>query len=187
MILIIHAHPYPLRSHATKALLAAVSDLPEVEIRSLYDLYPDFDIDIQAEQAALMRADMVVWLHPIYWYSVPAMLKHYFDVVLTMGWAYGEINGVIGRAISDKKCLWVTTTGGTESSYSIEGAHQIPFETFAAPIRQTALFCGMRWLKPITLHGAHTVRDDEIAALANQFCQRLIDEVAPQTKATHVD
>jgi glutathione-regulated potassium-efflux system ancillary protein KefF len=182
MILIITAHPYPQRSRACKAMLKTVSALPDVEIRALYDLYPDFDIDVQAEQAALMRADIVVWLHPIYWYSVPAMLKHYFDVVLTHGWAYGEAHGVAGRALVNKKCLWVTTTGGAESSYTAGGAHQMPFDAFEAPVRQTALFCGMAWLKPLTLHGAHIVNDEETQAVANEFRARLLQEATPQLK-----
>jgi glutathione-regulated potassium-efflux system ancillary protein KefF len=74
MILIIHAHPYPQHSRAGPVLLDAVRDLPGVSIRSLYDKYPDFDIDVEAEQAALTEARLIVWLHPIYWYSVPALL-----------------------------------------------------------------------------------------------------------------
>jgi glutathione-regulated potassium-efflux system ancillary protein KefF len=174
MILLIYAHPYPQHSRATKALLDAVSDLPNVEIRSLYDAYPDFDIDVKAEQAALLRADLVVWLHPIYWYSVPAMLKHYFDVVLTLGWAYGEVDGMKGRALAGKQCLWVTTTGGPAASYAEDGAHQLPFAAYETPVRQTALFCDMAWMPPLTLHGAHVVSDDEVKVAAQQFRARLI-------------
>ncbi len=150
-------------------MLAAVRDLPGLEVHSLYDLYPDFDIDVVAEQAALMRADLVVWLHPIYWYSVPAMLKHWFDVVLLRGWAYGEG----GDALRGKHCLWVATTGGQESSFAETGAHQLPFEEFEAPIRQTAKFCGMVWEPSLTLHGAHVVSEDEIVAASIAFCDRL--------------
>ena len=89
-------------------MLAAVRDLPDMEVRSLYDLYPDFDIDVATEQAALVRADRVVWLHPVYWYSVPSMLKHWFDVVLLRGFAYGDG----GTALAGKPCLWVPTAGG---------------------------------------------------------------------------
>ncbi len=169
MILIIHAHPYPQRSRAGGALLAAVRDLPDVEVRSLYDLYPDFDIDVAAEQAALLRADLVVWLHPVYWYSVPAMLKHWFDVVLVRGWAYGDG----GVALQGKHCLWVATTGGRESSFAETGVHQLPFAEFMAPIRQTAIFCGMVWEQPLAVHGAHVIADDEIAAAATAFRERL--------------
>ncbi len=74
MILIIYAHPYPRHSHANQRLLQAVRDLPEVEVRSLYELYPDFNIDINAEQQALERADLVVLQHPMQWYSFPPLL-----------------------------------------------------------------------------------------------------------------
>ena len=175
MILIIHAHPYPQSSRAGKTLLAAVRDLPGIEVRSLYDLYPDFDIDVAAEQTALLRADLVVWLHPVYWYSVPALLKHWFDVVLLRGWAHGDG----GQALHGKHCLWVATTGGQASSFAESGVHQLPFEAFEAPIRQTAKFCGMLWEPPILLHGAHVVSDDEIAAATRAFRERLLAWLPP--------
>lgn len=69
MILIIYAHPYPHHSHANKRMLEQVRTLDNVEIRSLYQLYPDFNIDIAAEQEALSRADLIIWQHPMQWYS----------------------------------------------------------------------------------------------------------------------
>ena len=59
MILIIYAHPYPHHSHANKRMLEQARTLEGVEIRSLYQLYPDFNIDIAAEQEALSRADQM--------------------------------------------------------------------------------------------------------------------------------
>lgn len=169
MILIIHAHPYPRRSRAGRALLDAVRDLPGLEVRSLYDLYPDFDIGVDDERAALQRANLVVWLHPVYWYSVPGMLKHWFDVVLVRNLAEGESNGLRG-----KHCLWVATAGGRSSSFSTDGIHQLPFADFEAPIRQTARFCGMVWEKPLTLFGADAIAADELAAAALAFRERLL-------------
>ena len=171
MILLIHAHPYPQHSRAGRALLQAVGDLPGMEIRSLYDLYPDFDIDVAAEHAALQRASLIVWLHPVYWYSVPAMLKHWFDVVLLRGFAYGPE----GTALHGKHCLWACTTGGPPETYSAGGAHSRPFDDFIAPVEQTARFCGMHWLEPITLQGAHLVSDAQISAAADAFRRRLSD------------
>mgnify|MGYP000155510820 FL=1 len=171
MILVLYAHPYPQHSRATKALLNAVRDLPGLEVRSLYDLYPDFDIDVSAEQAALVRANLVVWLHPIYWYSAPSLLKHWFDVVLLRGWAYGSE----GTALHGKRCLWAVSVGGDKQSYSAAGMHAQPFEHFAAPIKQTAHFCGMDWQAPIVLHGAHSVDDAALAAEAKNFRARLLE------------
>jgi glutathione-regulated potassium-efflux system ancillary protein KefF len=170
MILLLHAHPYPKHSRACRALLDAVRDLPDVEVRSLYDLYPDFDIDVAAEQAALIRAELIVWLHPIYWYSVPSLLKHWFDTVLVRGWAYGQG----GNALRGKRCLWVSTTGGDDAAYSPAGIHEQPFERFAAPIEQTARFCGMQWQVPVVVHGAHTVTDIQMQLMAQDFRARLL-------------
>ncbi len=65
MILIIYAHPYPHHSHANKRMLEQAGTLENVEIRSLYHLYPDFNIDVAAEQEALSRASLIVWQHPM--------------------------------------------------------------------------------------------------------------------------
>jgi putative NADPH-quinone reductase len=51
--------------------------------------------------------------------------------------------------------------------------HELAFEDFVAPIRQTARFCGMAWELPITLHGAHLISDDEIASAALALRDRL--------------
>jgi glutathione-regulated potassium-efflux system ancillary protein KefF len=186
MILIISAHPYPQHSRANRVLLDAVRALPEVEVRALYDLYPDFDIDIEAEQEALSRASLVVWMHPMYWYSVPGMLKHWFDVVLSRGWAYPDRDGSGGKALHGKSCLWVTTTGGTEEAFTPEGRHAHPFDSFVTPIEQTARFCGMQWLRPIRLHGAHLVDDAALALVRDELVSRLRDWTQ-QVKAAHAN
>jgi glutathione-regulated potassium-efflux system ancillary protein KefF len=171
MIALIYAHPYPDRSRAGRALLEAVHALPGVEVRSLYNLYPDFGIDVEAEQEALTRAETIVWQHPLYWYSVPGLLKHWFDKVLAHGWAYGEG----GKALHGKRCLWVTTTGGDAASFSPAGMHQHPFVDFVPPVEQTARFCGMEWLAPIQIHGAHRVSVHALRELAEGYRQRLVD------------
>ncbi len=63
-------------------MLEQARTLEGVEIRSLYQLYPDFNIDIAAEQEALSRADLIVWQHPMQWYSIPPLLKLWIDKVL---------------------------------------------------------------------------------------------------------
>ena len=168
MITLIHAHPYPRRSRASSALLAAVRGLPGVEVRSLYDMYPDFDIDVAAEQAALERARLVIWLCPLYWYTVPAMLKHWFDVVLVGGWAHDEG----GTALEGKECLWVTTTGDLKK-YAAEMPHGHPFDTFVPVVEQTARYCGMEWLEPFVLHDSDEVNDEHLARAGRKLHGRL--------------
>lgn len=87
VLAVFYAHPYPDRSRANRALVESLRDLDGVELRSLYDLYPDFVIDVEAERRALEAADVVVWQHPIYWYTAPALLEIWFEKVLGRGWA----------------------------------------------------------------------------------------------------
>ncbi len=169
MILVVLAHPYPSRSRACAALLDAIRDLPALEVRSLYDLYPDFDVDPAAEQAALVRARLVVWLHPIFWYTAPALMKHWFEQVLVRGFAYGAGAG----ALTGKDVLWAATTGGDEGAYSEAGRHHHAFEAFVPVVEQTARYCGMNWLAPFTVHGAHQVPAQSLAAAGRELRARL--------------
>jgi glutathione-regulated potassium-efflux system ancillary protein KefF len=169
MLLLVFAHPYPERSRANQALLSAVRGFPQLEVRSLYDLYPSFDIDVQAEQEALSRAQAVIWQHPVYWYAPPGLLKHWFDTVLLRGWAYGEG----GDALKGKRCLWVTTTGGEPESYSAAGMHRLPFPSYVPPVEQTARFCQMLWEPPLILHGSHRLSDDELRDAGHEYRRRL--------------
>jgi glutathione-regulated potassium-efflux system ancillary protein KefF len=170
MIELIYAHPYPTRSRANELLLGAVRDLPFVRVRMLYQLYPDFAIDVENEQQRLQAADTVVWQHPLYWYSVPPLLKLWFDKVLALGWAYGEG----GTALHGKRCQWVVTTGGDPVSYGAQGMHNHSFASFTAPVEQTARFCGMHWQPPLVTHGAHRVGDQVLQAAAARYRERLI-------------
>ncbi|MEO7760665.1 MAG: glutathione-regulated potassium-efflux system oxidoreductase KefF [Betaproteobacteria bacterium] len=169
MICVIHAHPYPRHSRACRALLEAIRPIPDLEVRSLYDLYPDFDIDIAVEQDALARAQLVVWLHPLYWYSVPGLMKHWFDKVLERGWAYGET----GTALQGKHCLWVPSVGGPEDTYAQGRTNLLPFKHYVGPVEQTARYCGMEWEEPFVVFGALTITDDGLADYARRLRVRI--------------
>lgn len=176
MILVILAHPYLEHSRANRALVREVRDLEGVEVRNLYERYPDFDVDIEVEQQALLEADIIVWQHPMYWYSVPGLLKHWFDKVLARGWAYGDG----GTRLHGKRCLWVVTTGGDETAFRPDGMHAFSFESFVPHIEQTARFCGMEWLPPVVLHGSHRVSSQELHEFAKHYrlrIQRLMEEL----------
>jgi glutathione-regulated potassium-efflux system ancillary protein KefF len=183
MICLIYAHPYPSRSRANRVLLDMLPDGPGIEVRSLYDLYPDFDIDVRMEQDALNAADLVVWMHPVYWYSVPGLLKHWFDQVLVHGWAYGEG----GNALRGKHCLWVATTGGDVTAYSATGMHEQAFANFVAPVQETARFCGMYWEPPVILHGAHLIDETALATHGDHLAQRLKTWMRPEPSTQTAD
>jgi len=181
-ILVIAAHPHREHSRVNDRLWAA-ADAPHVQRRDLYALYPDYLIDIGAEQRALEAAELVVWLQPIHWYGMTPLLKLWLDEVFAFGWAYGPG----GRALAGKDLWLVASTGGSAAAYHPSGHNRYFFDAFLPPYEQTAALAGMRFLPPLVLHGAHRASDAELAAHAATFAQRLasypdwpeIDEIAP--------
>ena len=169
-ILVLVAHPSLEQSRANRRLMqAAASASARVEVRDLYALYPDYLIDTAAEQARLQAATLVVWQHPIHWYSMPPLMKLYVDEVLGFGWAYGPD----GDALRGKDLWLVATTGGPEDSYRPDSYNRYFFDAFMPHYEQTATLCGMRFLPPLLLHGAHDVDEAQIAAHAAVYAQRL--------------
>ncbi len=170
-ILVVAAHPQLEHSRATRALMEAAGRLPaeQVEVRDLYALYPDYLVDTATEQRLLAEAELLVWLHPVHWYSMPPLLKLWLDEVFAFGWAYGPG----GRALEGKALWLAASTGGPESSYRPDGYNRYFFDAFLHPYEQTAALTHMRWLPPLLLHGAHRADNNTIAAHAQQFAARL--------------
>ncbi|AMP02859.1 NAD(P)H-dependent oxidoreductase [Collimonas pratensis] len=168
-ILILYAHPTPHHSRVNRRLAQAAAKLQNVKVHDLYELYPDFHIPVRREQALLQEADLIVFQHPVQWYSMPALLKQWVDSVFTPGWAYGPG----GDALRGKDFWLVATLGGSERSYQPEGHNQRPFSAFLPPYQQTAELCGMRWLPPHLLFGAHQVNQQALAAYIDTYKKRL--------------
>lgn len=188
-IVILYAHPAPDRSRVNRRMAEAAASLPNVNLHDLYEIYPDFDIDVQKEQAILAKSDLIVFQHPIQWYGMPALLKEWVDVVLESGWAYGPG----GDALRGKNFWLAATTGGMPESNSGSDHHQLPFEAFMPPFRQTAALCGLHWLPPYILHGATAIDEAGVEAWAQQYRERLVsyprwhdfDGTNPQTSLRH--
>ena len=161
-VLIVCAHPDLPHSRVNRALLEAARGLPGVTTTDLYGRYPDFFIDVAAEQAALVAHDTIVLQHPLHWYGVPAMLKHWIDQVLLDGWAYGTG----GTRLAGKRWGHALSTGGQAASYHPQGLHQHTLAEFMTPLKRTATLCSMTWLEPFVTHGADRLSDAERDAAA---------------------
>ncbi|WP_227753639.1 MULTISPECIES: NAD(P)H-dependent oxidoreductase [Ramlibacter] len=168
-VLVLAAHPDWRQSRVNRRLRDAVLDLPGVGVRDLYELYPDFDIDAEAERTAAAQARLIVLLHPLQWYSMPPLQKLWLDQVLAYNWAYGPR----GHALQGKDLWLVATTGGPEDSYHPQGYNRYFFDAFLPPYEQTAALCGMRFLPPLVLHGARRAPEAEVQAHVATFRQRL--------------
>jgi putative NADPH-quinone reductase len=168
-VLVIYAHPEAQRSRVNRQLIDAARITPGVVVHDLYATYPDFYIDAKREQARIANFDLLVFVHPLRWYAMPALLKEWVDVVFEAGWAYGD--GATG--LKDKGYLLAVTTGGAEAAYSPAGIHGHAFADFLPPYEQTARLCGMHWQAPLVLHGAHHASDEDVAAHIRRFIARL--------------
>lgn len=147
--LILAVHPRLDRSTGNKALLSAVADLPGVTVNNLYAEYPDGTIDVAREQRLLVDNDVIVFQHPLYWGSSPALLKEWQDTVLEMGFAFPPGKG---DALKGKKWQQAVTVGGPESSYQ-EGGKRYTLDQLLAPFQSAANFCGMIWQEPFVVYG----------------------------------
>jgi glutathione-regulated potassium-efflux system ancillary protein KefG len=121
-ILVVFAHPRLETSVVQRRLLDAIRGMAGVTVHDLYFAYPDFHIDIEAEKLLLMQHDMIVLQHPFYWYSVPAIIKEWLDLVLEFNWAYGPE----GDALHGKFLMSVLSTGGDEHAYHAKGRNRFP-------------------------------------------------------------
>jgi glutathione-regulated potassium-efflux system ancillary protein KefG len=157
-ILILFAHPALQKSRINKILVKGISDIEAVTFHDLYQVYPDFDIDVDKEKKLLEEHDIIVFHHPFFWYSTPAMLKEWQDLVLEHGWAYGSK----GTALKDKIFFNVLTSGGRREAYSGEGYNRFKLRTLLAPIEQTANLCKMIYLPPFAIQGTHSITPEQV-------------------------
>jgi putative NADPH-quinone reductase len=143
---VIVAHPNIEKgSLANKIIVDALLREEMIEIRDLSMLYPDFVIDVAAEQHALMQADTVVFQFPFYWYSTPAILKQWQDQVLSYGFAYGNE----GDKLKGKMFIASLTIGGPLDAYKEGGYNNFTIESLLTPLEQMANLTKMQYLPPV--------------------------------------
>jgi len=168
-VLILFAHPYFEKSRVNRALLKTLPASDAFTIHDLYELYPHFDIDVAVEKACLLEHDIIIWHHPIYMFSAPAILKQWMDMVLEFGWAHGAG----GDFLKDKTALNIVTTGGTRESYQPGGFNRYSLSEFLRPFEQTARLCRMNYLPPFAVQGTYRLSDDDVSTYAQGYAQLL--------------
>jgi glutathione-regulated potassium-efflux system ancillary protein KefG len=158
------------QSVVQRALLAAISGLSGITIRDLYAEYPDLMIDARREQDALLAHDLLVLQHPLYWYSSPAVVKEWLDIVLEEGWAYGTG----GTRLHGKFLLNAISTGGPQEAYHGKGRNRFPVRSLLAPFDQTAYLCGMGWLEPFVVHAGRKLDAAALSSRAERYRDLLV-------------
>lgn len=157
-VLVQFAHPAFSRSRVHRTLLKSCHALQGVTINDLYEQYPDLYIDVKREQELLLSHDILVMQHPFYWYSGPAIIKQWMDLVLEYNWAYGPE----GYALSGKKWINAISCGSGLHSYMPEGHNRFPVNQFLLPFQQTAALCRMTYMPPFVIYGTHRMQKDTL-------------------------
>jgi glutathione-regulated potassium-efflux system ancillary protein KefG len=168
-ILVLQAHPRPSTSVVHRGLSAAAKSVAGITIHDLYAAYPDFGIDQGREQELLQDHDLIIMQHPFYWYSAPAIIKEWLDIVLDFGWAYGPG----GTKLHGKYLLQVLSTGGAENFYSRKGRNRFTLDEFLRPFNQSAHLCGMAYLDPFVIYEGRRLPDDTLEGYATRYADLL--------------
>lgn len=178
MALVILAHPNLDKSVANKTIIEELrkSNL-QLEIRNLQELYPDFKIDIQAEQQALLRHETIVFQYPFFWLNIPAILKQWFDNVFEYQFAYGSK----GDKLKNKNFVSSFTIGSPENAYQTLGKHNFRVYEFCKSIEQTAHYAQMNYTEPLYFYGASSTgkfnTEDDIKINAKKHANKLITKL----------
>jgi NAD(P)H dehydrogenase (quinone) len=138
-VLVVYAHPNPESfNHAVleRFVEGLQSKNHEVEILDLYaqgfnPLLSAADLaslqagetpaDIKAQQDKVARAEGLAFIFPIWWSSLPAILKGWIDRVFSLGFAYAFTDeGPVGL-LKQQKALLITTSGGDQAFFDHSG------------------------------------------------------------------
>ncbi|MFI5811970.1 NAD(P)H-dependent oxidoreductase [Streptomyces sp. NPDC051643] len=172
--LVLLGHPDLARSRINQAMAGAARGLDHVTLHDLHAVYPDRRLDIAAEQRLVSDNEVIVLQFPLHWYSVPGFLKQWLDEVMTRGFAYDTRGLLAGKTL-----LVVTSTGGVADAYRPGAFHRFTMTELLRPLEQTAHRMGMTFGRPLVLHDARGVSDDELAEHTERYRRLLITGPLP--------
>ncbi|MFQ6242667.1 NAD(P)H-dependent oxidoreductase [Sinorhizobium meliloti] len=159
-VLVLFAHPAQRKKSINLAMAERARRVDGITFVDLYAECPRFSIDVDREQQRLLGHDVIIFQFPLFWYSTPALLKQWQDLVLEYGFAYGPA----GKKLAGKLVLACVTAGGSRGDYSPNGGNEHPIQNFLLPLRQTAILCGMEFLPPFLLHAANHIEAESAQA-----------------------
>lgn len=183
-VLILFAHPAFESSRVHRALVSGLTGL-EVTFHDLYEHYPEQMIDIAHEQALVEAHDIIVFQHPLYWYSCPALMKNWIDSVLTYNWAFGPE----GTALKGKSWVHAISSGGAGGVYQRMAYNQFSIAELLRPFEQTAALCAMPYLQPFLAQDANNMTEPELQANVKRYQQwlhnLLAGDLPPRVHTVH--
>ncbi|MCS6876125.1 MAG: NAD(P)H-dependent oxidoreductase [Aquificaceae bacterium] len=176
MVSVIYAHPNPKSfNHALKEAVIEVleSKGKNYQLRDLYAMgfnpvlsSLDFETflsgsvpeDVKREQEIIKASELIIFIYPIWWTGMPAILKGYIDRVFSYGFAYEEKDGELVGLLSDKTVVIINTLGASALDYGPSGMEDCLRKTTDTGIFR---FCGMHVIEHIFLYAVPYVSDQE--------------------------
>jgi NAD(P)H dehydrogenase (quinone) len=137
--------------------------------------------DIALEQSKLLWADTVIFQFPLWWFSMPAIMKSWVERVYAYGFAYGvgEHNDShwgdrYGEGtLAGKRAMLMVTAGGWQPHYSARGING-PIDDILFPIHHGILhYPGFDVLPPFVIYHTSKVNPDSYATICEKLGQRL--------------
>ncbi len=119
---------------------------------------------VQSHLDLVLAADLLVFSFPLWWFSVPAILKGWVDQVFVMGATFGGDLGILDEAaLVGKRAMVLLTTGGPRESFQPGGALG-PLEDFLFHVHRGMFeFVGYQVLEPVVTYGPARMTDQERA------------------------
>ena len=179
--LLVFAYPALERARINPAMADAVRDLPGLTVHDLYEVYPDFTIDVPAEHRRMYDHDLIVLQFPLYWFSIPSLLKEWMDLSWSRGFAFGD-----GAKLKGRTLMCAISTGANRDAYE-NGVYRFPINEFLRPLQEAARYCGMTWAEPFVLHGAQAMELEGMEkgmALYRRRLEKLTAAMTPVERKT---
>jgi len=129
--------------------------------------------DIQAELDKLLWCDLVVFNFPLYWFSVPAIMKGWIDRVFVSGEVYGGKRFYDRGGLKGRKALVCFSLGGQEHMFAERGIHG-PVEGMLKPLLQGSLaYAGLDVLPPFVAWHVPYITDEARSQILEDLKHRL--------------
>ena len=179
--LLVYAYPALERARISPAMADAVRDLPGLTVHDLYEVYHDFTIDVPAEHRLMYDHDLIVLQFPLYWFSIPSLLKEWMDLSWSRGFAFGE-----GAKLKGRTLMCAISTGANRDAYE-NGVYRFPLNEFLRPLQEAAGYCGLAWAEPFVLHGAQALELEGMEkgmALYRRRLEKLTAAMSPVARKT---
>ncbi|GEL15191.1 NAD(P)H-dependent oxidoreductase [Pediococcus cellicola] len=142
--LIVVAHPKLVESGTQQFLKMSLKTSQDVTWHVLEK--NSISLNVAAEQKLLQSHDRIIFQFPLYWYSAPALLKHWEDEVLTRNFVYGA-----GQSLQGKELGIVVSTGDAKQGFSAGGSENYTLSELLKPYQALALKAGMKYLSPFSI------------------------------------